>query len=507
VSFFDTCRQASLVTPAAILILILGFAWQAQAQPGIPCFSCAGSCTDEFPSQPGCRGAECGAARAACIARCERTCAKPAPPVTINPRYLILSLLYSPPGCTNSSADKCNPQGSVAYADNSSTGTKVSTGSSFQEASKVSVGIKDLWNASAGFQITASDSTTETVTKTRGLTLGTQGTSDGVDHNQDQFVLFTDPVVIVGQTASSTLWSLAASGGSFNSLPITVADLKNPSKSAAGKQLIALGFTNTDFQTILAQDPFASDRATVNPLPAVEARVAAVRTPVIAGRLPVAGGGTPVNPDQFPNRYVFTGLQLGYVPPDAGACTNGACPCVTSQYTISNTTLDAGDTSFQTQYSVSLSIGGLGKLPDIGLESDSSFTWTNTATQENTTQNGQTATLTLACPSPTYTGPVEVDVYLDAVYGTFLFFPVVDTDLIVLHQGTITNGAGKPVAGEGVTLAFDGKTYRTFTDYRGRYRFTAPKAKAVPNQGQINIKGVLHTVGLRSPARAEFRIP
>ncbi len=461
---FDARKNAAPIVPAAFLILSLAFAAQAQT---ISCQNqCRSDCEDSAIGKP---------AIAACIAKCDQTRCQPPPPVLIHPRYLILSLLYAPPGCSNtSSADKCNPQGSVSYGANSSNGTKVSASSSFQSGNTVEVGTP-VASESQGFQITTTDSTSETVTKTKGLILATTGTQDGVNHDLDQFVLLTDPVVTIQQTSSATLWSLAGSGGSFNLLPVTVGELKNPSTMPQNlaKQFAALGFTNSDYQTILAQDPFAY-------------------------------GGISVDPSQYSNRYTHTGLQLGYTPPDPNSCTGGLCPCVSSQYPISNTSQGTIGASVQAQYSVGYSEGSLEKT---GLVSKTSFTWTINAALENTVSGSQTANLTLACPSPAYTGPVEVDVYWDALYGSFLFAPLVDG--IQVQQGTVTTTAGKPLQKTPVVLAYGGRTYLTFTDYRGRYRFavSAKARKSMPATGELSVNNVRQPVELGSSSTTQIRVP
>ena len=470
---FELRKQAPWIVPAALLILFPGFAPRAQAQSGIPCNSCTPSCTDQFPIQPGCRGIECGAQRTNCIAKCEKAC-QPKPPILISPRYLVLALMYAPPGCTASSVDKCSSQGSISYGASSANGTQVSITNSFQSGDKVSVG-SEAASETTNFQVTSTASDSETVTKTTGLTLSTTSTQDGINHDLDEFILLTDPVVSIQQTASAVLWSLAAAGGSFNIFPVTVGELKNPSTMPANvaAHFAALGFTTGDFQTILLLDPFAN-------------------------------GGTTVDPSQFPTRYTPTGLQLGYTPPDPGSCTGGLCPCVSAQYPISNQSDSSIGASFETQYSVSYSAGS---LKDTGLVSEKSFTWTTKAALANTVVNSQTASLTLACPSPSYTGPVAINVYWDSLYGSFEFAPVQDS--VMVQQGTVMTAAGKGLAGEPVSLAYAGKTLRTFTDYRGRYKFVMPsaKSKSLPQQGQVSVKSQKRTVPLRSATVTEFRLP
>ena len=470
---FNVPKQASRIAPAAILVLTFCVGFYAQGQTGIPCSDCTGSCTDQFPIPPGCRGATCGAPRAACIAKCQKAC-QPPPPVQIHPRYLVLTLMYAPPGCTFSTKDQCTVQGSVSYGSSASNGTQVSASSSFKTDEKFSVGT-GVVSGTQEFQITTTDNTSETVTKTQGQILTLPSIRDGVDHDFDQFILLTDPVVTIQQTASAVLWSLGVSGGSFNIFPVTVGELRNPSTMPpdVARHFAALGFTNSDFQQILTLDPFANPKISVDP-------------------------------SQFPTRYTNTGLQLGYEPPNPQFCTNGLCPCVNTQQTINNETDSTIGSTWVAQYTASLSLGSLANL---GLVSDTSFTWTATAALANTAKNTQTALLTLACPSQTYNGPVAINVYWDSLYGSFEFAPVADN--VLVQQGVVNKTNGKGAAGEPVSLTYEGHTLRTFTDYRGHYQFGMPsaKAKALPAEGVLTVKGDKRTVALRSTTPTEFRIP
>lgn len=475
VSTLDAHRKSGWVAPIALLILLLGFGSPAQAQSGVPCYSCKASCMDQFPIVAGCTGAGCGTKQANCVAQCQKTCSKDTsystPPSNIYPKFVILDVLYAPPGCSGTTVDKCAQQGAVSYTDNSSTGTKVSATNSFQAGTKVTVGVKDVWNASASFQATSSDSTSETVTKAKSSGLAVSATQDGVNHDEDEFVLLTDPVINLEYPAQGSIkWSLGAFNWDAHILIVSAGQLKNPSSMQAGlaSQFNTLGFTNADFQTILSQDPFAN-----NPAAAID-----------------------------PNRYSLTNTQLSYTPPDPSQCTNGLCPCAAQPESLTNTTLDTVDRSVQTQYSVGVSAGGLSSL--IGLTVDDTWTWTSTVATENTKQDSQSATLTVACPSVNYAGPVEMNIYWDGLYGTFLFVPVVDFAL--LQQGVVTNSAGKPASGQLVELAFGGKTYRTYSDYRGRYRFgmSSAQARTAPKEGVLSVKGQKRTVPLGATATIEL---
>jgi hypothetical protein len=56
------------------------------------------------------------------------------------------------------------------------------------------------------------------------------------------------------------------------------------------------------------------------------------------------------------------------------------------------------------------------------LKDDTTLTWTNSTTNSSSTDSTQSAAVTIACPSVSYTDPkIDVAVYWDSLYGTFLF--------------------------------------------------------------------------------------
>ena len=141
------------------------------------------------------------------------------------------------------------------------------------------LGIAKIGQSDA-FNDSYSDKHSQTFTKSSSLKISEIGNGDGVDHDQDEFILWLNPAigVLQGQNLSNGAcspnntirWSIGLSG----SLPtviwykIPVKWLKDSSvmsKEAPSvyAQLRALKFTDDDFKTILSLDPFANGSTTI----------------------------------------------------------------------------------------------------------------------------------------------------------------------------------------------------------------------------------------------------
>jgi hypothetical protein len=69
------------------------------------------------------------------VAQCEAKCYKCVTAVdTIFPKYYVLGLLYSPPGCTSTATQNCTTSSTVDYANGSTMGTKTSIQHSFDKS-------------------------------------------------------------------------------------------------------------------------------------------------------------------------------------------------------------------------------------------------------------------------------------------------------------------------------------------------------------------------------------
>ena len=63
-----------------------------------------------------------------------------------------------------------------------------------------------------------------------------------------------------------------------------------------------------------------------------------------------------------------------------------------------------------------------------------------------------------------------LQVYVDRVFGTFAFQKRLGLTKPAV-SGTVTSARGRPIAAEPVTLLIGGKSYVTYTDRNGAFRF------------------------------------
>jgi hypothetical protein len=399
---------------------------------------------------------------------------------TVFPKYQIYALVYAVPGCTSTSNAKCQLTGQVQYGQGSSNGTQVSTSSSFKAGVSMTAteGSEATGSASetAGFSTTTSNGQSQTITKQKNNTLVISGNGDGVDHGQDYFVVLTNPEINL-QTLSPTSvgWTMGYKGPIPHFVNLTVQDLSAPEKMNPGKlsELKGLGFTPSDYAEILSQDPLAKS----------------------------------ANLD--PRRYSPVAWSFPYNPPNqANDCNGGVCTCPNSTVALSNTVQDQTISGTATEVDVSFTVGGP-LVPGLSLKTTDSFTWTNSSSTTNTESGTQSAQASIACPSPAYTGPQEMDVYWDSVYGSFVFVPYQSSQEAVVQSGQVIDSAGNKVGGAPVTLNYAGKVYRTFTGRDGTYKFVAPvgKVAALPNTAQVTVRGVSSNVPLRTIEVTKLNVP
>lgn len=408
------------------------------------------------------------------------------------PKYYILTLLYAPPGCTSTPTVKCQSSpGLISLADystGSSTGTATSTTSSFKQGVSISansglafLGI-DLFSADVnfGFSSTSTQGSSETISKSQTSEIKVPGNGDGVDHSQDTFLLLVNPAVGVSVQGTSVQTNIGYYGPSALWYRLPVQWLQDPSqmKSDVASQLKALGFTTTDYATILAQDPFAN-------------------------------GSTAIDG----NRYARTTLTFPYEPPQQESdCNSGVCTCAVLSQVIKNELVNQTSSSYQSDYTVGFSVSASAPVPvigDLGMKDSTSFTWTNTSSTVNTTDSSQSATVAVACPSTAYDGPTFMAVYWDKLYGSFLFVPlVVGPGSSVVSQGSVTNASGVRLRHQEVSLSYSGKVYRTFTDNKGNFHFYSSGIQTELGKeavGQLAVKNVAVSVTLGSPTPTEIR--
>jgi hypothetical protein len=438
-----------------------------------------------------------GKERGDCIQHCRsENCHTCAPRQSqLFPRYYVLGLVYAPPGCTSTGTEACSAS-SVEYQASSTMGTRLSTAKTFKTDVnlKVDLGLKvehvaDFGvGASGGYTTTSEDSNSQTISKGQSLTITANGNRDGIDHDQDQFILLLNPAVALQRDAQAAGTGCAPTGivnwyvglnsqigGSQMRYTIPVKWLKDPSSMnreapTVARQLQSLGFTNSDYQTILHLDPFWNGSTTVDP-----------------------------------QRFAATTFSFPYEP------TAGAGICISMGSSITNSFQAELETSSSVDYSVGFSeqVSGIDfGFFSLGASSNQNFTWTSTSSKSNTTDSSQTATVTVACPSRTYTGQTLMSVYWDKLFGSFMFLPTgVGPDMTTLAQGNVATQTRHLAAHQLVELKFGGKIYHTFTDARGDYVFLSRTNVHHPATGQLSIQGVTQTVTLKSPEKLTIHLP
>jgi hypothetical protein len=439
-----------------------------------------------------------------CVQTCGKRCnsceTAPGPTAFLYPKYYVLGLIYSPPGCTKTASFACGTQSTVDYQTGSSMGTKVSTSDSYESGIDVkadaSVGLGDKGGAgsfglgvSGGYSTTSTDSSSQTLTKTSTMDIKATGNEDGVNHDQDVFILMLNPAVAVNETHTFTGLNACHAGGvawnfGLNTklapnqaiYKVDVAGLKNPATLPADvlAQLNQLNFTPTDFQTILSLDPFT-------------------------GTPPVSG----FTPD--PSRFVLTTNALPYEAASAATdCNGGVCNCVLLQGELKNELASDNTESSKSEYKVGVSesLNGINAgIFKFGETVDLSYTWTSISTTDDLTGSSQSATVTMQCPSPSYSAPETLmAIYWDTLYGSFMFLPTSlgSPSALLLTQGTVTGANGQVLPHQPVDLAFGTKTLHTVTDSKGKYVFSAPASFNHPPTGTLSSMGTSQPATLGS---------
>lgn len=357
------------------------------------------------------------------------------PTGAFNPKYLVLSVMYAPPGQSST----------VDYGASKMLGTATSITDTFQHqtvfTSTLNLGldysIRQHKKNHEGDSFSVSDQRTETQTFTESL----QGTSsitinktqnsdqivpgpkstttEGIDHDFDVVLLWLNPVIEFTITGPSTATIAGYSFdendpvGEMDVVPVYVAWLKDPTQMPPGVRFAlarlwadqpldgsGTALTSVDFQAILARDPFAN-------------------------------GPVPIDT----NRFVLSGETFAYAPaPNGGQpftekstlayqTTNQQSVTVTDKYAVSFSTKSSDSGSAQGFFNANLAQTG-----GIGGGSTQTLTITNSNGLQTTQSAGQSATLSLVGPSSAYTGPDDLQVYQDTVYGTFLFAFVPETN-------------------------------------------------------------------------------
>lgn len=387
---------------------------------------------------------------------------------TLHTHFFVLSVVYAPPG--NALGGKS--ASTVSYASNTTTGSVFSSTQTTNNGSTFTVKA-DLLSGAVGSDVTTSidtedqSSVTTRTSLSRGLT--TSGPPEnGIDHGWDTIYFCLNPTVGIKIDPNKTVhWGIDLSGAVFEyayvyqlKQPSTVLATENPGLFA---DLERAGFTQSDYTQMLLTDPFASGASAIDP-----------------------------------KRFVPMGSSIPYYgAPSAAVAIQPTT--ITRQNILSTANTQSTGIQYKSAASYSVNAGFL-DIFKTALSSTDTTQWTSKTSSENDTADTQTASITIGGASAGYNGPVDVLLYWDRIYGTFLFtFPTTDATV----SGTVTD-MGHPVANKTLIFASMGKTFQTLTDSKGRYRLygTMPSAGTVTVAGQdfsvaASVNGAYPTLELR----------
>jgi hypothetical protein len=414
------------------------------------------------------------------------------PPAIMRPNYLVLSLLYAPPGNSSSAGfSQGQSQGvttsiSNSFAAGDSINFSASGGFIGQGTLGVSFGMSNSSQDSQGFQVTTSS--------TQGSQI--KSTSDAADHTQDRFFLWLNPQVTVTQTGLNTgTYTVGPPPGQpMDIIDVNIHELQNPSlipSAKMGPQIIhglslpgLAGLTATDFSTILSLDPFVSTDPTLPPADT--------------------------------KRFVYVDSQY-LEGPDYKLASGSADPNSNS-FNESDAQVATQTQSESLSYNVGFSTGAKVDLAIFGgssLDVKTSLTWTQSTSFGTSSGTTHQASVTLGSQTPQV--DCWIDIYEDTLYHTFLFVPPRNVcnpppstsggaKLLMPSYaltGTVTNTTGQPVAQQLVIVRFaQGGFRRLHTNAHGNY--VVYSAPAGPAQVTVGTAVQNPTIAAGNTAVANF---
>lgn len=336
--------------------------------------------------------------------------------VKLYPNYKILSILYDAPG--NRSSD--------GYTNTITNTLSTSISQTFSNATTISVSGTVLGNG-AGVSFTAGTSTQDShqvqfsTSNGAGVSLGSVGNS--VDHTQDQFFLWLNPMVIVTPTSTTSAnYSLGTpldSNGQpqpMDIVNINAVDLQNPSQ-------IPLGVLQPQTRNNVSGLPGLANIC-ANPAPSCTSApcgcVTSDFSDILAADPLLSVTLQNTQPDQVDsNRYIFVSSQVLEGPQCDG------CDPVSVTFTESDSQQTSETLTTTQSYSVSVnSSSGFSLLGSgLTLKVERKFDWSNSMSRGSANGTSHTATITLGSNS---VGCDEtINIYEDTVYHTFALAPAV----------------------------------------------------------------------------------
>ena len=337
----------------------------------------------------------------------------------INPKYVVLSVLYSPPGSDSY----------VEYGNSVTNGTSTSIEKSFNGSNSFSVSL----TASTGIfgllsgSVTNTQSTTNTQVQDSSSSIAIlKSTSkdtyvfgpphDGLDHSYDQVAIWLNPVVNLSFSSGNLQqagydFDLSDTCYCMDVVYLTIRELLNPSLIDDPNTLLSLkrswspnladgsspGLTSADLLAIAASDPYSNPSyiPTMEPDPDNDGSVCSTD-----GRFCQADNS---------NVPYTQGIDQDFMQTSSTTDTRGQS--ATDKHQVSYSI----DTTVKAAFLASLSAS---------IKNTNTLTWTNEWTSETSSMVGQTSDAHIVGPADySYSGPTEFCIYTDNVYGTYMFLP------------------------------------------------------------------------------------
>lgn len=340
-------------------------------------------------------------------------------PVTVQPLYKILSILYDPPG--NASGNGYNNATSVGTTTSIANDFGVSDTTTFS----YNGGLGGIFNAGASVSFstgvksgTMSSFNTNYSTST-GYQLGS--VQQNIDHTQDQFFLWLNPEVTVYQNGTASAdYTIenAGDGANMDIVNVNAAELANPTLiplAVLQTQNPAPGVSLPGLKAICA-NPLPDNQCThANACGCVSNDFAAI----LKEDLLIGASQTTAPTSIDNNRFVYVDFVTLQGPAQVGGGT------VKETFMQTDSTLSSFTNSLTHTHSTAFSAGHSWSLEDNGtgfslsITNSAAFSWDET--QSYGTSNGQSHTASVTMGSSSVGCYEYVDVYEDTVYHTYSF--------------------------------------------------------------------------------------
>jgi hypothetical protein len=378
---------------------------------------------------------------------------------TMHPAYFVVDLAYAPPG--NGSQ--------VTYGSGGSFGTEVDIQNLFKAGVQVQVSGHVLGQgATAQFGFAegpVTGSSWESTTSTSS-TLQVTSVVDPLSHDNDVYILWTNPELAMSQTGSGpvdvTLLTNQNAGASI--VPVTLGELKNPSLLAkTWKAPYFANFKATDYASLVGLDDLAPN-SPIGLLPQPYApRYTEVQELQLDG------------PDNSGDPIVGFGATLNYE--QTSGSVDGFNTATTASFFV-----DTGFNLFGV-FATNVQAGG-------------TFEWDYQKLTNNKIGVSESAAVNLQTPTVQYHQVVYA--WFDHITNSFAFtytLPIVTASAAI--EGVVVDASGKPVAGRAVDVVFANGKHRTVgTNAHGIYRvFNAPAGEATVVAGQRVARVVVAEAG------------